>query len=199
MRAVSEGVVHDVSQWDCGMHAQNEWASTEGKSDRSSCLRTATVQVEQHCILSTCASCQYLHVTLEVVLYLDCIRHQLGTVILALTKVWQSGVRRNLDSPSQYAKTLNMADSWYSQEWDENGWGKHHGVNPGLSLHLPHTLCWNWGNILHFKPHRNSTAAESGVMSTCMSVTSRLQGAHTRDEKGVQVANNLHSLRKELN
>ena len=71
--------------------------------------------------------------TLEVVLYLDCIRRQLGTVILALTKVWQSGVKQNLDSPSQYAKTLNMADSWYSWEWDENGWGKHHGVNPGLS------------------------------------------------------------------
>lgn len=53
--------------------------------------------------------------TLEVVPYLDCTRRQLDTVILALTKVWQSGVKRNLDSPSQYAKTLNMADSWYIQ------------------------------------------------------------------------------------
>lgn len=35
-------------------------------------------------------------------------------------------------------------------------------------------------------------------MSTCMSVTSRLQGAHTREEKGVQVVYNLHSFEERV-
>ena len=59
-------------------------------------------------------------------------------------------------------------------------------VSPGTIIHLPHILCGNRGNILHFKPHRNSTDAESGVMST--STSGRLQGAHTREEEGVSLS-----------